>query len=197
MRGISAGAAAPRTRPVNSPPVTGVCEECGFDYDGPAPAELPDALRVFGRRYRAPLTRFLPGEDGATLIRARPLPDTWSALEYACHVRDVLEVQRERLEIALAEHRPTFPSKGMYGWPEERAYNEEDAAVVLNDLAARAEGLATLVATIGDDGWDRPLVYSYPEPADRTVLWLVRHTVHEGHHHLLDVGRVLRAARGR
>ena len=154
-------------------------------------------MRVFGKRYRAPLTRFLPGEDGNALIRARPLPDTWSALEYACHVRDVFGVQRERLSLALVEHHPTFPSKGMYRWPDERAYNSSVVDDVLDELAAGAEALAAVVDGIAGDAWDRPLVYSYPEPADRTVAWLVRHTVHEGHHHLLDVGRVMRAARGR
>ncbi len=180
-----------------APPVEGVCEECGFDYDGPEPDTLADTLRAFGRRYRPPLTRFLAGEDGDALIRARPIEGTWSALEYACHVRDVLPVQRERLSTALGEDHPTFPSKGMYKWPEERAYNDEDPATVLDALAAGADELASQVATIAGGQWERPLVYSYPEPADRTVLWLVRHTVHEGHHHLLDIGRVLRAARGR
>ena len=182
---------------VAQPPVIGVCEECGFDYDAGAPDELADAIRLFGPRYRPPLTRFLPGEDGDALIRLRPLPARWSALEYACHVRDVFPVQQERLEVALVEDHPTFPSKGMYRWPEERAYNADAAAGVLDALAAGADALAAVVDGIDAGGWDRPLVYSYPEPADRTVLWLVRHTVHEGHHHLLDVGRVLRAARGR
>jgi hypothetical protein len=37
--------------------------------------------------------------------RTRPAPDTWSALEYTCHVRVVLRVQRERLQLARG-HRP-------------------------------------------------------------------------------------------
>ena len=85
----------------------------------------------------------------------------------------------------------------MFRWPEERAYNSEDPVAVLDDLAAGADALAAVVDGITGDAWERPLVYSYPEPTDRTVLWLVRHTAHEGHHHLLDIGRVMRAARGR
>jgi hypothetical protein len=30
-------------------------------------------------------------------LRGRPAPDVWSRLEYACHIRDVLLVQRERV----------------------------------------------------------------------------------------------------
>ncbi len=63
------------------------CDECGFDYEALAVADAVDELRRLGRRYRAPLTRFLADEDGDALVRAHPLPGTWSALEYACHVR--------------------------------------------------------------------------------------------------------------
>ena len=69
-----------------------VCEECGFDGDSLSPADTSTSLRSFVRRYRAPLTRFLPGEDGDAIVRQRPDPSTWSALEYACHVRDVFDV---------------------------------------------------------------------------------------------------------
>ena len=38
----------------------------------------------------------------------RLIEDVWSALEYACHVRDVFLVQRDRLYTALVEDTPTF-----------------------------------------------------------------------------------------
>jgi hypothetical protein len=41
------------------------------------------------------------------------------------------------------------------------------------------------------------MIYGYPEIAERPLSWVLVHTVHEGEHHLLDIGRVLRAARGR
>jgi hypothetical protein len=41
------------------------------------------------------------------------------------------------------------------------------------------------------DDWQRRLVYNYPEPAERDLAWLARHTVHEGEHHLFDVDRLL------
>ena len=40
--------------------VKDVCADCGFVYAEIGPAEAPDKLRGFARRYRAPLTRFLP-----------------------------------------------------------------------------------------------------------------------------------------
>ncbi|MGH9186471.1 MAG: DinB family protein [Acidimicrobiales bacterium] len=177
--------------------VTERCEECGFDYDALALPEAPAALRRFGRRYQAPLTRFLPGEDTGTVVRAHPLDGVWSALEYACHVRDVLDVQRERIEVALVEECPTATPMGREERVIQDHYNDQDPGVVTDELAANAGTLAALVETLTPAQFERTMRYTYPEWAVRPVSWVVRHTVHECEHHLLDIGRVLRSARGR
>lgn len=179
------------------PAVDGVCEECGFDYDGLDDAEVLDALRGFGRRYRAPLSRGLPGESLDELLRSHPLTGVWSALEYACHVRDVLTVQRERVSLALAEDLPTFTPMGREERVERDRYNDQDPADVADKIAANAEAFAAALEALTPEQWSRRGIYSYPEPIERDLHWIARHTVHEGRHHLLDVGRVLRAARGR
>ena len=50
-----------------------VCAECGFDYDACAPAATPETLRGFGRRYRVPLVRGLPGEAPPRYEFAQPI----------------------------------------------------------------------------------------------------------------------------
>jgi hypothetical protein len=170
------------------------CEECGFDYEALDPAGIPAAIRSFAKRYRAPLSRFLPGEDGDSLIRERPEPDTWSALEYASHVRDVFSNYAGWIELTLAEDGPTLEGPG----PEElaalRNYNDDDPAVVTDALAANAERLAAVVESVPDDGWERVGVRRGHE---RSVLLSARRAVHEGSHHLLDIGRGLRSIRDR
>lgn len=191
------GSDSAESSPSVRPAVDGVCQECGFDYDRLTDDEVPEALRAFGRRYRAPLTRGLPNESLDDLVRAHPLPGVWSALEYACHIRDVFAVQAARVEQTLVEDMPRYES--MQG--EERVardhYNEQSPATVADELATNAELIADTVAALTDEQWDRGGIYSYPEPKERDLHWLARHTVHEGQHHLLDIGRVLRAARGR
>jgi hypothetical protein len=34
-------------------------------------------------------------------------------------------------------------------------------------------------------------MYNFPTPTEHDLVWLGRHAVHEGHHHALDVARVL------
>jgi DinB family protein len=180
-----------------APAVDGACRECGFDYDALADADVPDALRTLGRRYRAPLTRGLPGEDLDAVLRAHPLPGVWSALEYGCHLRDVLDVQRARLELTLAEDLPTFEPMGRDERVTRDRYNEQSPAEVVDQIAANAAAIADAFAALTPDQWRRRGIYGYPEPRERDLAWIGRHTAHEGHHHLLDIGRVLRAARGR
>jgi hypothetical protein len=162
-----------------------LCEECAFDYESVTADTLAERLAVFGPRYQAAL--------GAVAdLRRRPAEHVWSPLEYTCHVRDLFRVQRERLALGLRQDGPAFA-------PMDRelsvraAYNSQDPAVVVRDLAAAADELAVAFGLLGPQDLARTGVFPWPEPAERTLLWLGRHSVHEGEHHLMDIGRTNRS----
>jgi hypothetical protein len=169
------------------------CDECGFEYKSVQPGDAVVALRSFPKRYRAPLTRLLAGED-VSLLRRRPEPSVWSALEYAAHVRDVFGAYGERVGRTLVEDRPVFDALTPDELAAERRYNEQDPETVANELAANAEALAALLEGVPDDGWDR---VGISRGEERSVLYTAQRAAHEGHHHLLDIGRVMRTVRGR
>jgi hypothetical protein len=172
-----------------------VCDECKFDPSAFAPADLAEEIERVGSRYKAPLSRGLPGEDLGELVRTRPQPDVWSALECACHVRDVLGVLELRTRQTLVEDHPTYTVWDHEAAVDDDHYNDQDPAAVLEDLSTRATAYATALRSVPADGWDRT-----GERVDGvvfTVAGLGRFALHEGSHHLLDVGRALRAARGR
>jgi S-DNA-T family DNA segregation ATPase FtsK/SpoIIIE len=158
------------------------CEECGFVYASVRLDELPGRLRDFGPRYRATV-------GARDDVRRRPAPEVWSPLEYACHVRDVLRVQRERLASALDTHEPEFPPMRRDERAVEERYNEQGLDTVLADLAAAADALADAVAALRPEDWLRTGVYPWPTRQVRTLEWVVRHSVHEGEHHLLDIAK--------
>ena len=175
------------------------CAECGFEAATVSPGNGESTVRAVGRRFQAPLTRPLPGEDLDQILRSRPDPDTWSALEYAAHVRDVIALWGSTLHLALIQDRPHLPL------PEpdladrlatDSAYNRQDPVTVAHELSANAERMAAKIATIAraPDQWDRIVVIGNEE---MSALAIVRKVAHEGGHHLLDVGRCLRAARAR
>jgi hypothetical protein len=170
------------------------CPECAFDPNAFGAAELPDAVAGLARRYQAPLSRFLPGEDESILL-TRPSPDVWSALAYACHVRDVLSVFDGRITRMLVEDNPELGWWDHEAAVEADAYEKQNPAEVAAALAANAAALSATLAAVPDEGWDRTGTRRDGELF--TILGAGRFALHEGTHHLLDVGRVLRSARGR
>lgn len=160
--------------------------ECGFDYAGIDRVDIPDVLRSLGVRYRDTL-----GEIDDAALRAHPLPDTWSALEYACHMRDVFRVQRERVLLALSEEEPAFAPMRREERVVEERYNEQQAVQVGGEITDAAESLAVEFETLDEDAWNRTGVYNWPERRVRTVDWIGRHTIHEGEHHLQDIDRLV------
>ncbi|MGP0029703.1 MAG: DinB family protein [Acidimicrobiales bacterium] len=164
------------------------CPECGFTYGELPRPELVARLEACGPDLASRL-----GADDAAL-RSRRSPGEWSALEYACHVRDVLLMQRDRLFVALVEDEPSF--KPMYR--EERVafdrYADQDPGRVSEQLVMAATLFAHACAGLSDEQWSRPLIYGFPDPSRRDVEWVGHHTLHEAVHHRGDIDRILSPA---
>jgi hypothetical protein len=118
-------------------------------------------------------------------------PGVWSALEYACHVRDVFLVQRERVVLAQVKDRPSLAPMSRDERVSICRYDAQSPAVVVDQLVMATELLALVFEGLTPAGLARPLLYSFPAPEVRDVAWVGRHTVHEGTHHLGNVHRVL------
>jgi DinB superfamily len=165
------------------------CDACGFVYDSVARHDIPDALRALAGRFSAVLT-----ETDDDALRSHPIAEAWSPLEYACHVRDVFRVQRERTLLALAEDRPDFASMRREERVVEERYNDEPAEKVAREIAEAAEAFAHTLQSLDSDGWQRTGVYNWPTTRVRSVEWIGRHTIHEGEHHLQDIDRLVAIA---
>ncbi len=158
------------------------CPVCGFTYAIARAAALewiPSDINAF-------VTLFRSFDDIA--VRRRPAPDVWSPLEYACHVRDVLHVQLERIQLTAHEHEPTFVPMGRDERVVADRYNEQDPAVVAREIEEAGNAFYEYLVALDDEGWSRQGVYNYPEPQLRTVEWITIHTVHELLHHRVDIG---------
>jgi hypothetical protein len=71
------------------------CPECGLDTSSFAREQIAGMIVANALAWQRVLT-------GPEEIRTRPAPDRWSALEYGCHVRDVLRLYDHRLELMLS-----------------------------------------------------------------------------------------------
>lgn len=165
-----------------------VCAACGYDHAAlPRPA-LAASLALGAAQHAARLTA------AADALRRRPAPDVWSPLEYACHVRDVLAVQRDRILRTQAEDQPVFAPMNRDRRAVDEAYDDQDPARVAEQLHSAGAAIAELLDGLDDTGWARTGVYNYPATAVRDVDWPARHTLHEVGHHLMDADRGLGAA---
>lgn len=174
--------------------VTSECPECRFD--SAAATDVAGEIEALGRKFAAPLTRYLPGEDGPTLLRTRPEPGVWSPLEYACHVRDVLRLFEARTQAMVADPGVTFEA-----WDHEAAvtddgYNDEDPVAVAGEIADATGAYARTLRDLDPTQWDASGSRS-DDGQEFTVDSLARYGLHEAKHHQLDIGRGLRTARGR
>jgi hypothetical protein len=161
------------------------CGECGFDYDEAAAGTAAGAILAGAAELAAIL------EDERADLGTRREPGRWSPLEYGCHVRDMLLVQRERLLAARRVDRPVCEPMGRDERVELDGYAGQRPADVARQLGDAARLFANDLARLGAADWDRPVIYPYPAPAERSLRWLTMHTVHEVRHHLLDVRRQL------
>ncbi|WP_435832781.1 DinB family protein [Nocardia vinacea] len=161
------------------------CAECGFEYD---PALVPE-VSALTRGHAAEYAALLGGDSRA--LRQRTAPDVWSPLEYACHVRDVLLAQRERVLLARRVDTPALEPMGRDERVEHDGYNEQQPADVARQLDDAALLFANVLDRLTHADWDRTIIYNFPQRQERPLRWLALHTLHELRHHLLDIRRQL------
>ena len=166
------------------------CEECGYDWESLDRGEILPEVATLASEHALLLTS-VP----ADLLRERTRPESWSPLEYACHVRDVLRVQRERIVLAQTEDTPEFAPMRRDERVTEDRYNDQDPFIASVEITVAARQLVGTLAALDDKGWLRTGVYPFPDPHVRTVEWIGRLITHELAHHLFDIRRQLALCR--
>jgi hypothetical protein len=159
------------------------CEACGFDGAVYTDSALLDALRSLPESWRQQLVA-----AGAEL-RTRPEPETWSAIEYAAHSRDITALHAYGVEQALTRDEPTFPAiADDLVDTAAVGYADADPDEVLQALEVAAERLARLADDAGVDAWTRGVTVGETRS---DVRRLIEHALHDSRHHLDDVERGL------
>ena len=157
--------------------LTRPCPECGFDPANTTPATVPGAVANMLPRWRSVLRR----PD----VAERPNDHTWSALEYACHVRDVFSLFDQRLNLMLDTDDARFENWDQDQTAIDKDYPNADPAVVSAELTAEGEQVAASFAGVREPEWDRKGLRS--NGSEFTVLTLARYFLHDVVHHLHDV----------
>ena len=153
------------------------CPECGFDASAITGPEAAALIPGTAAQWPAVLAR----PD----VRVRPDDSTWSALEYAAHVRDVFLLFRERLDLTLAQDDPLYTNWDQDETAVASRYAEQDPRAVAAELLAAAAELSAAFDRVTD--WSRTARRS--DGAHFTVDSFARYLIHDPVHHLWDVTR--------
>ena len=154
------------------------CPECGFDTRTVGGRDIPLLIREVAGAWREVLRD--PN------VTARPAPDRWSPLEYACHVRDVLRICDARLQLMLIQRHPSFPNWDQDDTALDDDYASQNAATVAAELDISAARLASDLEALSASGWARTGQRS--DGADFSAETFARYVAHDTIHHLGDVG---------
>ena len=116
--------------------------------------------------------------------RRRPDARTWSALEYACHVRDVCRVFTERVDAMLRDDGPEFPNWDQDATAVATRYHEQDPGAVAEER--RRADVRDAFAAVEASGGSAPACAATGRSS--TVETLGQYFLHDLAHHLVDVG---------
>lgn len=153
------------------------CPECGLDAQGVPRAAIAGMIRASAESWQQVLARRDP--------RRRASPAVWSALEYGCHVRDVLRLYDERLVLMLTADGPRYPNWDQDATAVADRYAEQDPARVAAELDEAAGVIAARFDAVTGDQWQRTGFRS--DGAQFTVDSFARYFIHDVIHHLWDV----------
>ncbi|MGY4858964.1 DinB family protein [Cryobacterium sp. AP23] len=153
------------------------CAECGFSSADLGYDEIPDLVKQNAAAWAPVLAR----PD----VAVRPDDATWSALEYAAHVRDVFRIFRTRLSLMLTADDPQFANWDQDATAVAERYNEQDPGVVAEELAAAAASVAEAFAAVPPA--ERERTGRRSDGARFTVTTLAQYFIHDPTHHLHDV----------
>jgi len=154
------------------------CSECGYDSASIARESVAARLLDATPRWQSTLAR----KDATD----RPAPQTWSVLEYGCHVRDVHRMFGERARLILTENDPEFAN-----WDQDETallqeYWKARPAEVAPEIVEAAVAAARNFTGLSARQWSRTGRRS--NGSTFTMETLALYYLHDVEHHLHDVG---------
>ncbi len=103
------------------------------------PAGLAKALRAFS----------------SEALRRPPQPGKWSAIEIACHLRDIDRLYAERVTKTAFSERPSYWMMDNARVSEQLKYREAEPGAVLKEHRRRREDLVSLLRSLPPPVWQR------------------------------------------
>jgi hypothetical protein len=127
---------------------------------------------------------------GDTVLSRRPAPDSWSAKEVVCHLRDAEEHLSNWIRIILVMDEPPLVQTATADrWAEERQYHRQHAGAAWDAFSRWRDDTLALVQGLSPEQWQRS--GHHARRGRMTVDDLVSLMAWHDDNHLDQVGRAL------
>ena len=164
------------------------CPTCPFSWDAVTSPEITPRVTAATESF-AMLLRKCPDDASH-----RPTPDTWSMIEYGCHVRDVLFNLRDRIILGADEDNPRPHPMHVDARVDLGLYRRDSAATLAEEIEVAGALFTRTFDALPDGFAERLIFYPWPTPATRNLRWVAAQALHECEHHLADVQSQVPAA---
>jgi uncharacterized damage-inducible protein DinB len=141
-----------------------------------------DALEAGPKRV-ADVTKKL--EDA--VLRRKPAPDKWSAMEVVCHLRDVERLWADRLVKAAFSEKPAFYMIEVDDLAVKNGYNTQDLGAALKEFARLREDNLRLLRALPAAQWQRSGMH--PKKGEITIERIVEIMIGHDRGHLEQIAR--------
>lgn len=89
------------------------------------------------------------------VLRRKPAPDKWSAMEVVCHLRDVEKLWMDRIVKAAFSDKPAFYALDVDALASKNRYNTQDLGASLKEFARLREDNLCLLRALPASQWKR------------------------------------------
>lgn len=105
------------------------------------------------------------------VLRRKPAPDKWSALEVVCHLRDIEKLWADRLVKAAFTDKPAFYMLEVDDLAVKNGYNTQDPGLALKEFARLREDNLRLLRALPAAQWQRS--GTHPKRGEITIESIV------------------------
>jgi len=105
------------------------------------------------------------------VLRRKPAPDKWSAMEVVCHLRDIEKLWADRLVKAAFSEKPAFYMLEVDDLAVKNRYNTQDLGAALKEFARLREDNLRLLRALPAGQWQRSGIH--PKRGEITIERIV------------------------
>ena len=105
------------------------------------------------------------------VLRRKPAPDKWSAMEVVCHLRDIEKLWADRLVKAAFSEKPAFYMLEVDDLAVKNSYNTQDLGAALKEFARLREDNLRLLRALPAGQWQRSGIH--PNRGEITIERIV------------------------